>query len=256
MQITILGKSPSWPDAGGACSGYLVETAGTKLLVDCGSGIFGKLRERIDYAEIDAIVISHFHGDHCLDLMPYAYALTYSPRWTAANPAPRPKLFVPTGGAEVLRAVAGTFGPGDAIVEAFEVSEYEPEHAAQAGDFELRFCPVPHFIPTFAISATAAGEKGRFTFGADCGPNQELIDFAQGSDILLIESTLRAGDDEEPRGHLTAAEAGAHGRAANVGQLVLTHISDELDQAVSVAEASEAFGGKVTLASEGAVFQC
>ena len=98
MQITILGKSPSWPDAGGACSGYLVETAGTKLLVDCGSGIFGKLRERIDYAEIDAIVISHFHGDHCLDLMPYAYALTYSPRWTAANPAPRPKLFVPTGG--------------------------------------------------------------------------------------------------------------------------------------------------------------
>ena len=256
MQITILGKSPSWPDAGGACSGYLVETAGTKLLVDCGSGIFGKLRERIDYAEIDAIVISHFHGDHCLDLMPYAYALTYSPRWTAANPAPRPKLFVPTGGDEVLRAVAGTFGPGDAIVEAFEVNEYEPEHAAQAGDFELRFCPVPHFIPTFAISATAAGEKGRFTFGADCGPNQELIDFAQGSDILLIESTLRAGDDEEPRGHLTAAEAGAHGRAANVGQLVLTHISDELDQAVSVAEASEAFGGEVTLASEGAVFHC
>ena len=72
----------------------------------------------------------------------------------------------------------------------------------------------------------------------------------------MIESTLRAGDDEEPRGHLTAAEAGAHGRAANVGQLVLTHISDELDQVVSVAEASEAFGGEVTLASEGAVFQC
>ena len=256
MQITILGKSPSWADVGGACSGYLLESAETKILIDCGSGVFGKLRDRIDYAEIDAIVISHFHGDHCLDLMPYAYALTYSPRWSPANRAPRPKLFVPTGGDEVLRGIAGMFGPGDAIVEAFEVSEYEPEHAAQAGDFELRFCPVPHFIPTFAISATAAGEEGRFTFGADCGPNQELIDFAQGSDILLIESTLRAGDDAEPRGHLTAAEAGAHGRAANVGQLVLTHISDELDQAASVAEASEAFGSEVTLASEGAVFHC
>jgi len=256
MQITILGKSPSWADAGGACSGYLLESAKTKLLIDFGSGVFGKLRERIDYAEIDAIVISHFHGDHCLDLMPYAYALTYSPRWSPANPAPRPKLFVPRGGSEVLCSIAGTFGPPDAIVDAFEVSEYEPEDAAKAGDFELRFCPVPHFIPTFAISATAAGEEGRFTFGADCGPNQALIDFAQGSDLLLIESTLRAGDDEEPRGHLTPAEAGAHGRAANVGQLVLTHIPDELDQAVSVAEASEAFGGEVTLASEGAVFHC
>lgn len=256
MQITILGKSPSWPDAGGACSGYLVETASTKLLVDCGSGVFGKLRERVDYAEIDAIVISHFHGDHCLDLMPYAYALTYSPRWSKANPAPRPGLIVPAGGGEVLCQIASVLGPGDAIVEAFEVSEYEPAQTVKVGDFELNFCPVPHYIPTFAISATASGEKGRFTFGADCGPNQELIDFAQGSDILLIEATLRAGDDEEPRGHLTPAEAGEHGRAANVGQLVLTHISDELDQAVSVAEASEAFGGEVTLASEGAVFQC
>lgn len=256
MQITILGKSPSWADTGGACSGYLLESAETKLLIDCGSGVFGKLRERIDYAEIDAIVISHFHGDHCLDLMPFAYALTYSPRWSPSSPAPRPKLFVPTGGGEVLCNIAATLGPGEAIVDAFDVSEYEPDDVAEIGDVELRFCPVPHFIPTFAISATAAGEEGRFTFGADCGPNQELIDFAQGSDLLLIESTLRAGDDAEPRGHLTPTEAGEHGRAANVGQLVLTHISDELDQALSVAEASEAFGGEVTLASEGAVFQC
>jgi len=256
MQITILGKSPSWADVGGACSGYLLESAGTKLLVDCGSGVFGKLREQTDYAGIDAIVISHFHGDHCLDLMPYAYALTYSPRWSPSNPAPRPKLFVPAGGSDLLCQIAGVLGPGDAIVNAFEVSEYGPQDVVAVGDLELRFCPVPHFIPTFAISATAAGEEGRFVFGADCGPNQALIDFAQGSDLLLIESTLRAGDDDEPRVHLTAAEAGEHGRAANVGQLVLTHISDELDQAVSVAEASTAFGGEVTLASEGAVFHC
>ena len=256
MQITILGKSPSWPDAGGACSGYLLEAANTKILIDCGSGVFAKLRERVDYAELDAIVISHFHGDHCLDLMPYAYALTYSPRWTATNPAPRPRLIVPAGGAEMLAQLAHLFGPGDTIGGAFEISEYEPQPTLKVGDCQLRFCAVPHFIPTFALSVTADGEQGRFTFGADCGPNQELIDFAQGSDLLLIESTLRTGGDDEPRGHLTATEAGEHGRAANVGRLVLTHIPDELDQAVSLAEASEAFGGEVTLASEGAVFQC
>ncbi len=256
MQITILGKSPSWPDAGGACSGYLVETANTKLLVDCGSGVFGKLRERIDYAEIDAIVISHFHGDHCLDLMPYAYALTYSPRWSKENPAPRPKLFVPVGGGEALCNIAATFGPGETIVDAFDVSEYGPGEPVQAGDFALRFCLVPHYVPTFAISITAAGEEGRFTFGADCAPNRELVDFADRSDLLLIESTLRVAGDGEPRGHLTATEAGEHGRAAKVGRLVLTHIPDELDQELSVAQASEAFGAGVELASEGAVFHC
>ncbi len=256
MQITILGKSPSWADVGGACSGYLIESSETKILVDCGSGVFGKLRERIDYAEVDAIVISHFHGDHCLDLMPYAYALAYSPRWSPDNPPPRPRLIVPAGGSELLCQIAGVLGPGDAIVDAFDVSEYEPQDAVAVGDFELHFCHVPHFIPTFAISVTAGGEAGRFTFGADCAPNQALIDFAQGSDILLIESTLRVPEDDGPRGHMTATEAGAHGRAANVGRLVLTHIPDELDQAVSVAEASEAFGGEVTLASEGAVFHC
>lgn len=58
MRITVLGKSPAWQDAGGACSGYLVEEEGTRLLLDCGNGVFGKLRARLDYVEVDAVVIS------------------------------------------------------------------------------------------------------------------------------------------------------------------------------------------------------
>ncbi|MBU6338337.1 MAG: MBL fold metallo-hydrolase, partial [Acidobacteria bacterium] len=64
MQITILGKSPSWQDAGGACSGYLVEGESTRMLVDCGSGVFARLREVTDYRELDAVLITHFHADH------------------------------------------------------------------------------------------------------------------------------------------------------------------------------------------------
>ena len=80
MQITVLGKSPSWQDADGACSGYLIEEHGTALLLDCGSGVFSKLRRFRDYVDVDAVVISHLHADHFLDLVPYAYALTYAPR--------------------------------------------------------------------------------------------------------------------------------------------------------------------------------
>ena len=80
MRITVLGKSPSWEDAGGACSGYLVSDGETALLLDCGNGVFAKLRQQIDYVDVDAILISHLHADHILDLVPYAYALTYAPR--------------------------------------------------------------------------------------------------------------------------------------------------------------------------------
>ena len=58
MRITVLGKSPAWQDAGGACSGYLIEEGGTTVLLDCGNGVFGKLREHVDYTEVDAVVIT------------------------------------------------------------------------------------------------------------------------------------------------------------------------------------------------------
>ena len=80
MRITVLGKSPAWQDAGGACSGYLVQEGETTLLLDCGNGVFGKLRERVDYTDVDAVLISHMHADHFIDLIPYSYALLLTPR--------------------------------------------------------------------------------------------------------------------------------------------------------------------------------
>ena len=69
MLIRVLGKSPSWQDAGGACSGYLITAGDTTLLLDCGNGIFGKLRERVDYTDVDAVLITHLHADHFIDLV-------------------------------------------------------------------------------------------------------------------------------------------------------------------------------------------
>src|SRR6185437_3316841 len=80
LKITVLGKSPAWQDADGACSGYLVEEEGACLLLDCGNGVFSKLRRFRDYTKVDAVVISHLHADHFLDLVPFAYALLYAPR--------------------------------------------------------------------------------------------------------------------------------------------------------------------------------
>jgi len=92
-------------------------------------------------------------------------------------------------------------------------------------------------------------------FSADCGPSDALVELAAGADLLLAEATLGISGAGSSPGHLSAREAGEHGRAAAARRLVLTHFSDELDQARVRAEGSAGFGGEVELATEGAVFE-
>jgi ribonuclease BN (tRNA processing enzyme) len=122
----------------------------------------------------------------------------------------------------------------------------------ELGDLEVRFQPVPHFLPTHAIDVSD-GER-RITYSADSSPSDELCDFARDTDLLLIEATLPRPEREGPRGHLTPAEAGEHGRRAGARRLVLTHISDELDAGWAREEASRTFGAPVEVAREGAVY--
>ena len=258
----MLGKSPAWQDAGGACSGYLVEADGTRLLLDCGSGVFGKLRAVIDYAEVDAVVISHLHADHILDLVPFASGLIFAPRHQpvpvdghpGTDDPPRPRLLAPPGGRAVFRRLCEAAGMTENhIEEAFALEEYDPERPVRIGALEVSFQPVPHFVPTQAVAV--AGDGQRITYSADSSPSEDLCAFARDTDLLLIEATLPRPEREGPRGHLTPGEAGEHGRRAGARRLVLTHISDELDADWARREAERGFGGPVEIAHEGAVYR-
>jgi ribonuclease BN (tRNA processing enzyme) len=263
MRITVLGKSPSWQDAGGACSGYLVESGEVALLLDCGNGVFGKLRQRRDYTEIDAVALSHLHADHFLDLVPYAYALTYAPRqqpvpvppWPGTDDPARPRLIAPPGAAETFRRIVGAWGNDDLIENAFALEEYGRDSVIEVGSLRLRFGEVMHYVETFAVEICEVGSEARFTFGADCRPGPQLIDFSQGTDLLLVEATLPRPERTGVRGHLTPEEAGEHARQAGAKRVVLTHISDELDQVWARKQASEAYGAQVEVAREGAVYE-
>ena len=263
MRITVLGKSPSWQDAGGACSGYLIQEGDTALLLDCGNGVFAKLRCFCDYVDVDAVVVSHLHADHFLDLVPYAYALAYTPRqqpvpvdrWPGTDHPARPALHVPGGGRDAFRRIVGAWGNEDLIERAFALSEYHVADALEIGPLRLRFHHVPHFIHTHAVEIRSVDGSGRFTFGADTGPSEELVAFAQGTDLLMVEATLPRPERDGQRGHLTAAEAGEHGRRAGAARLVLTHISDELDQDAARSAAEATFGRPVEVAVEGAVYE-
>jgi ribonuclease BN (tRNA processing enzyme) len=262
MRLTVLGKSPSWQDAGGACSGYLIEEDGTSVVLDCGNGVFGKLREHIDYVDVNAVVISHLHADHFLDLVPYSYALTYAPRqqpvpvdrWPGTDCPACPVLHVPPGATQCFRRVVGAWGNEDLIENAFDMREYDPKQEIEIGPIRIRFQPVPHFTETFAMSISSTNGSGRIVYGADSRPTDALAEFARDADLMLVEATLPRPERTGMRGHLTAEEAGGHARSAGAKQLLLVHISDELDAEAAREQAAEAFQGPVEVAVDGATF--
>jgi ribonuclease BN (tRNA processing enzyme) len=262
VRITVLGKSPSWQDADGACSGYLIEDEGMSVLLDCGNGVFSKLRRFRDYTTVDAVLISHLHADHFLDLVPYSYALTYAPRqqpvpvdrWPGTDNPARPVLYAPLGAGEVFRRVVGAWGNDDLVEKAFDLHEYDGSEQLELGDLRVRFHAVPHFLTTHAMEISSSNGSGRFTYGADCRPSDDLVEFARGTDLLIVEATLPRPERTGVRGHLTPGEAGDHGRRAGAQRLVITHISDELDEEWAQKEAERAFGGPVSVAHEGAVY--
>jgi ribonuclease BN (tRNA processing enzyme) len=260
VRVTVLGKSPAWQDAAGACSGYLVEEQDFRLLMDCGNGVFSKLRRICDYVDVDAVLISHLHADHFLDLVPYSYALCYAPRqqpvpvagWPGTENPARPQLYAPSGAVEMFRRIAGCFGNEELVEHAFSLHEYQALDELTIGPLRVRFCEVPHYTTTNAIELSSNGS--RFTFSADCSPNEQLVRFAQDTDVLMIEATLPRPERTGIRGHLTPGEAGEHGKLAGARRLVLTHYSDEMDPEWARAQAVETFGGPVELAEEGAVY--
>lgn len=257
----MLGKSPSWQDAGGACSGYLIETDKTTVLLDCGNGVFGKLRERIDYVDLDAVIISHLHADHFLDLVPYSYALTYAPKqqpvpvhtWSGTDDPARPRLVAPPGARDTFRQVVGAWGNDDLIENAFELEEYAAGDEVAVGDITASFHPVPHFIDTFAVNLTSGEDK--LSYSADTRPCDEIVEIARDADLLVVEATLPRPERTGVRGHLTPEEAGEHAKRAAARKVVLTHISDELGEEWAREEAEKSYGGPVEVAREGATYE-
>lgn len=249
--LTVLGASPSWQNAGEACSSYLVDVPGTRLMIDCGNGAFSELRKHHDYLSVDAIVITHTHGDHVLDLLPMAYALLYSPR-ALRGESHRPRLFLPPGAIGRMRQIFDLIDRAELLDLAYDAVEYDPAKTVELPGVTLQFAPVPHFVPTHAIGLrTETG--GRLVFGADHRPSQRIIDFARGADVLILEATLMEPEGGT-RGHITSVEAAEIAKEAEVDRLVLTHMSDELPREQLVAQA-QAIHAATTLARPGDTYR-
>jgi ribonuclease BN (tRNA processing enzyme) len=236
------------PDAGGAQSGYLITHAGFTLLLECGGGVFAKLRAFADPLAVDAVLISHLHADHALDLLPYSFALAHV---LGGDQRRRPPLWAPPGAYGAFTAFASALGMDDQITDGFALSEYDPAQTLELGPFSISFRKVPHYIPAWGCDLRSPDGR-RLTYGADCGPNDAIVELGRGTDALMLEATEGAGPHVGggERGHLTAREAGELARRAGAGRLLLTHYSDEFDTRELHRVAAATFGDTVEMVTE------
>lgn len=211
------------------------------------------MRRYADYDRLDAVVISHMHADHFIDLIPLRYALKYGPRPRRE----RLPLWMPPDGIAMLRQLVSAFaseGNGDFLDERFDIREYDPNRPLPMGDGQLHFALTTHYVPAYAIRYERNGTS--LTYSADTAPDDHVIELAQKTDLFLCEATLLA-DDVEPgmRGHCSAAEAARMAAAAGARRLVLTHYSAEAQDRDLAGATQGIYGGEVLVADDHALIE-
>ena len=244
MQLTVIGCSGSFPGPDSPASCYLLEAEGFRLVMDMGNGALGVLQRHAGLFGIDAICVSHLHGDHCIDLSSYWVVRRYAPE----GPRPPVPLYGPKGTAERM---AGFCGEDVASIRArFEVHDLAPQ-SQEIGPFRVTTDHMNHPVETFGFRVEHAGWK--LAYSADTGETGALVGLAEDVDVLLSEASFQDGRPNPPDLHLTARQAGEYATRAGAGQLVLTHLVPWYDRARSLAEAAESYCGPLSAATCGLV---
>ena len=257
LRLTVLGKSPSWQDAGGACSGYLIEDGETnrparlrqrRLRQAPGADRLRRSRRRRHLPPArrplprprPLLLRADLRAQAAAGPGPHL-AGHRQPRPPAADrPAGRDRGLPPGGRrlgqrrpdrVRVPRSRSTSRGPG------------------RDRGIEASFHPVPHFIETFAVNLSAGG--GELVYSADTRPGDELVEIARDADLLIVEATLPRPERTGVRGHLTPRRPASTPARAGAKRVVITHISDELGDEWAREQAERGFGGPVEVAARG-----
>jgi ribonuclease BN (tRNA processing enzyme) len=240
VRLTVLGCSGTFPGPDSPCSSYLFEADGFRLLVDMGNGASGVLQRCCGLLDLDAVLLSHLHGDHWLDLVTYTYARRY-------HPAGRPPALPVYGPAQTPQQVSAAFGRpvGELLAATYAFTEVSAG-AMPIGPFDARLTRVNHPVETYAVRLTHAGRS--VAYSADTGECDALVELARDADLFLCEASYLDGERNPPGLHLTGRQAASYAARAGVGRLLLTHLVPWGDPVRTLQVAHEAFESDVELA--------
>lgn len=242
MILTVLGCAGSFPSAHSPASSYLIEHDDHRIVLDLGNGSLSALQRHVDLVwpqALDAVVLSHCHVDHCVDLASLYVQRHYAPARTS-------QVLDVLGPSDTRDRLAAIYGMHDPRTLDAEFSFATLVDRQVVGPFTVTTCRAAHPVEAYSIRIDAGGES--IVYSGDTGPNDALVDLARGADIALFEASF-VGRDNPPALHLSGADAGRIAREAGVRHLVLTHLVGWNDPAQVLAEAQAEFDGPITIAA-------
>ena len=205
----------------------MVEHDGGRLLVDCGPGVLGRLREREGWPHVDAVAITHFHLDHWGDLVPVGLGRDVPRRRRLDRRAAR--AVGARGRPGAARAVRGAIRLLRTCSTASSpCASTRPRRPFAAAGIDVTPMRLPHYrLETYGFRLAANGKT--IAYSGDSGPSERLAELARDTDLFVCEATLLNGEDDGlPRGHLSVEEALAAAAASGTRRVLLTHRPAEL----------------------------
>jgi len=244
VKLSVLGCSGSMPRPDSPASGYLVQSGGSRIALDLGSGALGTLLRFADPFALDALLLTHLHPDHCADFG----ALTVYRRYHPDQPYDPAEHRLPVHGPpETQQRLTRLYAPNSAELADTDLSDVfdfrgfaEP---MRIGEFEVRAVPVDHLCPAWGFRVTSP--EGSLAYTGDTGPCDALEELAGDVDVLLAEASWTDGPDRPDGVHLSGRQAGRAAKRAGARRLLLTHLQPWVDAEEILAEAAAEFDGPV-----------
>jgi ribonuclease BN (tRNA processing enzyme) len=247
VELTVLGSQGTWPGAGGENCGYLVTHDGFHLWLDAGTGTFARLQQVIPVDDVGAMVITHGHPDHFVDMIPTFYARHYGGLGEPGLP-----LWSPGGFTDIAARLVSEDGR-NVMAEAYSFETARPGDVFELGPFRITPFEMVH-IGVLSLGYRIESEGKVLAYSGDTGLCDAAVELGRDSDLYLCEATYQNGSKLFPF-HLSASQAGEVATTAGTRHLVLTHLTPELDHRVSIREAAETFSGPIDIAVPGMVLE-
>jgi ribonuclease BN (tRNA processing enzyme) len=242
LAVTVVGCSGSFPGPHSAASCYLVESVVggvvTRVVLDLGNGSLGPLQSYTSPTAIDAILVTHLHADHFMDLCGLYVMRRYDPR---RSPDGAQVVYAPDGLARRLQlAYYGCEEP--AMAKQLDTRVVTDGGVIEVGSLRIVPALVEHPIEAYGYRFDSPAGTVAFTGDTDTCPR--LGPLLAGADLVLADAAFLEERDETRGIHLTARRAAqAALDAGGVGRLVLTHIPPWNDPEDSRLEAAALWPG-------------
>jgi len=242
FSVTVLGAGPAWSDRPGSSgASYLVRSGRTAVLLDLGQGSFPRLAQAIEPSALDAVVVSHLHPDHFIDLIPLRHYLAYQ-----VTPPRSVRVIAPEGIAERLDSLHDQQGFAAQSLRC----EPHPAEPIQVGELSLESIRVTHTADSRAVRVATSDGAG-LVYSGDCGVAEDLAPLIRRGDTLLVEVSFGAGPVPPGPLHLDAPAVAGLVRETRPGAVLLTHLQMGLDRAAPVEIVQSAIDGDVRLVEPG-----